>query len=209
MSNANALFKQANHTLTLISQKEPTQEHLKQLHDGYLSDLMDAIMDGTLPDRETLRKTYGLPPIGGTIIRVDRSIRPSYPDWVEMVILPKLGNTVPSEYDIAQTKLWLHNGQKYGQRIVGDQIYIHLKKTRMLKTCLGLRDLEEIQKKGVAFFRKHFAGKAVFGWASVVRHRSGSLHVSYLYEDGYEVILDWIWLGNFWSSDYHALHHAR
>lgn len=142
------------------------------------------------------------------IIRVNRSIRPSYPDWMKEVMHPELETIGPAEYGGTKLEQWLHHGQKDGKLIAGNKIYAHLKKTDMLKTCLGLRDLEEIQKKGTVYFRKHFAGKAVFGWASVVRNRRGDLFVPYLYGRGDEVILDWYWLGFDWSSLNPALRHA-
>ena len=95
-----------------------------------------------------------------------------------------------------------------GKWIEGNKIYTHLKKTDTLKTCLGLRDLEEIQKRGIAYFRKHFAGKAVSAWASVVRHRDGNLRVPYLYEDGDKMVLHWRWLGYGWGGNRPALRHA-
>ena len=143
-----------------------------------------------------------------SIIHVDRSIRPSYPDWMKEVMHPELEAVGPSEYDSAKLEQWIHDGQKDGKWIEGDKVYTHLKKTDTLKTCLGLRDLEEIQKKGIANFRKHFAGKAVFGWASVVRNRRGNLRVPCLYEDGVGVVLYWDWLDRSWSSNNPALRHA-
>lgn len=191
----------------MIGQKNPTQEHLKQLHDGLLSDLVDAIMGGTMPDRETFRTSIGLPSLQpipepevviDPIIRVDRSIRPSYPEWVKTVMHPELENTGPAEYDITKTEQWLHDGQKDGKWIEGNKIYAHLKETGDLKNHATLCDHEEIQKKGIAFFRKHFAGKAVFAWGSVVRDGDGFLHVSYLCEDGDGVVLRWRWLDDSW-----------
>jgi len=143
------------------------------------------------------------------IIRVDRSVRPSYPDWVKMVMHPKLEPTGPAEYDITKVKQWLHDGQKNGKWVKGEKLYAHLKETDSLKTCLGLSDLEEIQKKGIAFFRKHFQhSKAVFAWKSVVRNSDGSLLVPYLCEDGDEVVVDWNWLDNDWYDSNPALRFA-
>ncbi len=216
MSNQ-ALFTQANHTLTLIGQKNPTQEHLKQLHDGLLSDLVDAIMAGTMPNRETFRTSIGLsslqpapePEVGiDPIIRVDRSVRPSYPDWVMTVMHPELENAGPSEYDVSKDEQWLHDDQKGGKWTTGNNIYVHLKETGDLKNHYTLRDLEEIQKKGIAFFRKYLAGKAVFAWGSVVRDRNGNLSVPYLCEGGGSVVLCWYWLGCGWRSFSPGLRHA-
>ncbi len=142
------------------------------------------------------------------IIRVNRSIRPSYPDWVEVIMRPELENTGPAEYDITKTEQWLHDGQKNGKWIEGNKIYAHLKDTGDLKNHATLRDLEEIQKKGIVFFRKYFAGKAVFAWGSVVRSRSGRLSVPCLYGGGGRVVLCWYWLGYGWHSFSPVLRHA-
>jgi hypothetical protein len=144
-------------------------------------------------------------PVLDPIIRVDRSIRPSYPDWMKEVMHPELESVGPAEYDISAIEQWLHDGQKDGKYIEGNKIYNHLKKTDTLKTCLGLRDLEEIQKKGIAFFRKHFKGKAVFGWAGVMRDRNGYLVVPYLYEFDGKVVLDWHWTDGVWHGNDPAL----
>ncbi|MEK7611820.1 MAG: hypothetical protein AAB407_00520 [Patescibacteria group bacterium] len=56
-------FPQAAHTLTLIGQHDPSSEDLRVLHDGYLTDLIQAIQGGTVPDRSAFRKFVGLGPI--------------------------------------------------------------------------------------------------------------------------------------------------
>ena len=61
MSNAVPTWPQATHTLTVIGQQNPTLQQLRQLHDGPLAELMQAIKNGTLLDRDTVRKFYGLP----------------------------------------------------------------------------------------------------------------------------------------------------
>ncbi|MFY9463112.1 MAG: hypothetical protein WAP52_02920 [Candidatus Sungiibacteriota bacterium] len=57
-----ATFGQANHSLTIIGQQEPTAEHLRVLHDGYLADLVRAIKLGTIPARYEFQKFLGLAP---------------------------------------------------------------------------------------------------------------------------------------------------
>lgn len=142
--------------------------------------------------------TDGANILANNIILVDRSISPSYPDWVETVMHPELEMTGPAEYDISAVEQWLHEKQKNDGYIEGREIYRYLKNTDTLGACLGLRDLEEIQKKGVAFFGKHFQDKCVFGWKGVVRHRLGSLHAPCLREYGGKVVLHWRWLINLW-----------
>ncbi len=144
-------------------------------------------------------------PVLDTIIHVDRSIRPVYPDWVEKPMHLELEAAGPAEYDLTNVEQWLHDGQEGGKWVKGERIYKYLKGNSMLESCLGLRDLEEIQKKGVAVFRKHFAGKAVFGWKSVVPNRHGNLGVPYLFESGGEVKLYWFWLAYDWRASNPAL----
>ena len=144
-----------------------------------------------------------------SIIRVDRSIRPSYPDWVKEVIHPELESVGPAKYDISGVEQWLHDGQKDGKCVKGTKIWAELNKPEILKDHLGLRDLEEIQKKGIMFFRKHFKGKAVFGWKSIVWDRNGDLlRVPCLYKVGGEVILGWRWADYGWCDDDPALRFA-
>ncbi len=146
-----------------------------------------------------------------SIIRVDRLVKPTYPDWVKKVLHPELENIGPAEYDASSIDEWFHNRQKNGQCTFGKNVYTKLKENdcELLKTCLGLRDLEEIQKKDIAFFRKHFKAKAVFGWASIVQNHEDYPNVPCLCERGGKVVLHWYWLGNVWSDGYSALRHAR
>ena len=143
------------------------------------------------------------------IIRVDRTVRPAYPDWVKDILHPELENTGPAEYNIDAVELWLHEGQKGGKWVKGQVIYDHLKANNMLDGCLGLADLLAIQAKGIAFFRQHFAGKAVFGWKSAVRRRDGGLYVPYLYGYGDKVVLCWRWLDVDWNDNNPAARFAK
>jgi len=64
-----------------------------------------------------------------SVIRVDRSIRPSYPDWMKEVMHPELESVGPAEYNISAVEQWLDDGQKDGRYIEGNKIYNHLKET--------------------------------------------------------------------------------
>jgi len=135
-----------------------------------------------------------------TIIRVDRTVKPVYPDWLKKVMHPELEAQGPAEYDLANVEQWLHDGQKGGKWIEGNKIYAHLKDNDLLKTCLTLRDGEEIKKNGVEAFRKFFKGKALFLWGSVVRHDGGSLFVPCLDDGGDRVVVSWGRLGSVWDG---------
>ena len=141
------------------------------------------------------------------IIHVDRTIRPTYPNWVKKVMHPKLELTGPGEFDVSKLEQWLHPDQVNGQ-VGGKVIYEHLKQNNMLEGCLGLLDLEAIQKKGITFFRQYFQGKVVFGWKSVVLFRRGDRPVPFLVESDVGVVLSWYWLDAGWDASYPALRFA-
>lgn len=143
-----------------------------------------------------------------SVVRVDRLVRPAYPGWMKEVLHTELEKTGSAEYYAVKLELWLHEGQKNGKWVKGQKIYEHLKENKMLESCLSLSDLLAIQAKGITFFRQHFASKAVFGWKSVVRHRDGSLFVPYLYGDGKQVVLRWLWLEVGWLGNNPALRFA-
>lgn len=134
------------------------------------------------------------------LVRVDRTVRPTYPAWFKKLMHPKLELAGPAEYDL-QTGVqeWLHDGQKNGI-VVGKTIYKHLQKGDALATCLNLQDGLAIQAKGIAVFRRLFGGKAVFLWGSVVQSRFGNLRVPCLCKDGDKVVVFWHWLGDRWDS---------
>lgn len=143
-----------------------------------------------------------------TLIHVDRSIRPVYPDWVKLVMHPELEPTGPVEYGLSAIDPWLHDGQKHGRSMKGNKLYEYLKEKKMLESCLSLRDGEEIQKKGLAVFWKFFQGKAVFLWKSVVQNRDGNLNVPYLCGCDGGVVVDWLWLAHDWHGSNPALRFA-
>lgn len=140
-----------------------------------------------------------------TIIRVDRTVKPTYPDWKKKVMHPELEAQGPAEYDLANVEQWLHDGQKGGWTR-GDNIYAKLKENDndLLKTCLTLRDGEEIKKNGVEAFRKFFKGKALFLWGSVVQGDDGYLYVPSLNGDGVEVVVPWYRLDSYWDVNFPA-----
>ncbi len=141
------------------------------------------------------------------LVRIDRTVRPIYPSWVKEILHPELEMVGPAEFDSASLERWLHDSQKKAA-VKGQVIYDHLKQNDMISSCLGLRDLEAIQKKGIDHFRKHFKGQAVFGWKSVVRSDDGYLFVPYLCGNDGEVVLNWVWLTNLWISTRPALRFA-
>jgi hypothetical protein len=141
------------------------------------------------------------------MISVDRTVTPEYPNWAEEKLYPEMEKTGPTAFDASKLEHWLHPGQVDGV-VEGNNIHQLLKRENLIEGCLGLADLLAIQKRGLTFFRKYFAGKAIFGWKSVVRSRDGRLLVPYLLEDGGGAVVSWRWLDYYWSSRRPALRFA-
>ncbi|MEI6480357.1 MAG: hypothetical protein WCO12_02435 [bacterium] len=156
-----------------------------------LPEMSGEVMQGWIENPKALRRfLLELNFSSDTLIRVDHSIKPIYPDWVKKVIHPELEGVNHSEYDISQIELYLDEGGKKGE-IAGHDIYANLKTGEILETCLGLRDLEEIRGKGIIFFKKHFKGKTICGWKGVVEDLDGDYFVPCIREADGEVLLDW------------------
>lgn len=161
--------------------------------------------------REGVRSTTHSPEVSlDTIIRVDRSIRPAYPDWVTEVENLELEDTGPDEYDFTTVALWQYDRQRrYLSLVNGHEVYGYLKKHSMLENCLSLRDGEEIQKAEYAVFRKFFQGKAVILWKSVVyNNRNGHYSFPYLVGIGGKAEIRWNDLGNDLDEKFFSLHFA-
>lgn len=160
-----------------------------------------------------VRLAESKPPTIDPIVRIDRSVRPVYPDFLnqEYVNTPEfiaLENLGPTEFDASKLRKWWHPQQKK-KFVVGDVILAFLKGKEMIPRCLGYADLMGIQSKGIEFFRQHFNRQAVFGWRSVVPDRHGDLRVPYLILDGGRVVLHWFWLDSDFDAASPALRFAR
>ena len=138
------------------------------------------------------------------IVRVDRLVRPVYPDWVKKPMHPELELAGPAEYDLSKLELWLHDDQK-DSMVKGEVIYSHLKATNTLTSCLDLRDGFAIQAKGIAVFRRFFGGKSAFLWRSTAQSLFSRILVPFLCEFGGEIVVDWNWLDRGWYTDHPAL----
>jgi hypothetical protein len=194
---------QINHLANGLENTGYTPDEVAVMTQKYLPSFLDVIR-GNL---EVVAIKLPEEKIIDTIIRVNRSVSPVYPEWTRKVMHKDLELSGPGEYDISIVQEWRHSDQDNGV-VKGDVIYKHLKNNDMIKDQLGLADLLAIQAKGIAFFRKYFTGKAVFGWKSVVRASNDNLRVPDLIEDGGEVLLPWRWLGRGWDSCRPALRFA-
>ena len=169
---------------------------------GIMADIFHKIQHGSITVDELAlvaqrKNPFGdlTKPLMGDIVRIDRSKPVVYPDgYVPLYTNLPAG---PSEFSLDTLEQWLHDDQKTGQ-VGGNPLHEYLRDGEILADCLGLIELLEIQKLGIATFRKYFAGKAVFGWRDVVRRRDGDLYVPCLIEGGDEVYLYWEWLDVGW-----------
>jgi hypothetical protein len=111
------------------------------------------------------------------------------------------GGDIVSALMEGRTELWLHEKQRSsGWYVPGRVIYAHLQETGLLSSFADLAELEAVKAKGIDFFRRHFAGKVVFGWRGV----QGD-YVPCLIECDGKVVLSWRWLDGHWYSDYPGL----
>lgn len=125
------------------------------------------------------------------IIRLDRSSEFVYPDSMHELVHPALEHTGPAEYDATKLRQVLFPEQ-YSHALAPQVVYERLEKTGELGTCLGMRDLNAIQRKGLTFFRQNWEGKYIFGWRSIVRVAViGCLIVPCLYEYKKRLVLQW------------------
>jgi len=92
--------------------------------------------------RKFLAEETVVAPVHGTVY-VDRTICPTYPQWVDKVLYPELESTGPAEFDAGKLELWLHNGQKTGC-VTGKTIHQYLQDH---DTCLKTLSACAIWKK--------------------------------------------------------------
>jgi hypothetical protein len=138
-----------------------------------------------------------------SVIYVDRTIAPDYFSYfrerhTKKILNHGLERTGPAEFDASKLEQWFIN-KNQDQMSVGE-IYDYLEKHKMLKDCLGMRDLEEIEKKGSVFFQKYFKGITVIGWKAVVCDIWNDYSVACLCEDEHEK--DKLRFGHYELSNY-------
>ncbi len=132
-----------------------------------------------------------LEPVLDFIVRVDRSTKPTYRYWHKELKNPELELAGPAEYNLQDgVEQWLHPDQNR-RPLDAKTIYKHLQTGDALATCLNLQDGLAIQAKGVAVFRKLFAGKKVFLWGSVAEGLFDYSVVPYLVFRERKVMVCW------------------
>ena len=144
-----------------------------------------------------------------TLIKVDRSLKPKYPEsWGEPA-RPELEGIGPSEYDISRVDLWLHYDQMDGGFAKGYKIYEYLSRHDLFKDCLGYDDALMIQRINPISFRRLLGLNAILCWRSVMRNVNGNLSVPALYDLGGEIKLSLIWLSENFNNLYPSGRYPR
>lgn len=145
-----------------------------------------------------------------TLIRVDRTVPPTYPSFTKRVLHPEFEKQGPAEYELSSIEQWTLSGQSLRGRVPAYDIYDQLKNENLLRVCLTLRDSEEIKKNGLAAYRRVFGEKTLVMWGSIVEHVSGSLCVACLNPNtdwSDEAGMVWVRLEREFSSlDFAGLH---
>ena len=115
-----------------------------------------------------------------SVIHVDRTVPPAYPEWMKTPLHPELELKGPSEYDLkGGLAISFLPGQGDG-KFTGLDAYEHLKSNNLLEGCLGLADGLAICEKGPKAFSKFFEAKdsAVIAlWTAVFTDDDGKLCV--------------------------------
>jgi hypothetical protein len=155
------------------------------------------------------RKVSVMKRINDPIVHVDLLLPPY--GWQKKVRYPELEMTGPDQFDVRQLERWIHPNGQEDPDTFGSTILEYLEENSMLTSCLGVRDLLGIKRRGLGFFKKHFQGKLFFGWRSVVQVTyedapdAPELVVPCLGLFTGEVVLDWRGVTVTWDSNYYAL----
>ena|SRR3989344_2555376 len=125
------------------------------------------------------------------VVRVDRSSRPPYPDWMIFEVHFRVLAVGPAEFSLSSLEHFVWGFQKRPGGVEGEYLHDQLERSRMIERCLDLRDAVEIQKFGGTVFRESFGNSNVFLWRSTIHDRHGDAQVPYLYLKEGEVTLGW------------------
>jgi len=139
-----------------------------------------------------------------TIIRVNRSARPLFPDQIIRIMHPELQTSGSRRYYLGDVQCLLDQGQIGGNVLPGWAIYRHLIKVEYLPMCLGLNDGVEIQREGVPCFKRFFGVKALFLWKSVGVNCYDHLFVPCLDVKGDRLLIRWYFVENDFGVSYPA-----
>ena len=149
------------------------------------------------------------------IVHVDRSVDPYYPTWVREsdVLHPELEREGPTEFQLQNLSIWLHEKQKKGESVEGTTIYEHLRDSGELPLQLNFQDGMAIcDQVSAEDYRMMFPynDHVLTLWASPIRRRRfDDILVPYVLDDGEEMGVHWIELANVFGGFAVQFRHAR
>jgi len=194
---------------SLVKGEVETVERVEQALASVTNKAGDAAKNSTKKEAKKKKAKKTKSDGADDIIQVDRSVQIDYPRWANVpvhLVYPDLENTGPSEYNINQIDVLLHPDQEDGDVAEGNDIYdLIVDDNDDLEKHLGMADLIAIHAKGLRFYRKHFKGKQIFAWKSVVQDEEEDYHVPYLVENGDKLSILWYHLNWPWDGDDLAL----
>ncbi len=155
----------------------------------------------------------------GPIVFVDRSVAPSYDGYevtdtdepffsVQKLGYADLERSGPSFFDVSKLDLWIHERQM-SNYAPGEFLLNYLHDQGWIESCLGMSDLQAIQKRGADFFRKYFGDKKIFAWKSIARDHGHRYGVPCLSVQGGGVVINWVWLSNIWHGSDQTIRFAE
>ena len=126
-----------------------------------------------------------------SIVCVDRTVSPLYPEWMCNLVYPELELTGPTKYDLSSLK----KARSFSMDNHGMDIFAYYQRHKdELSNCLGVSDLHAIKEKDFNLFERLFKFRAVIGWKSVFGNRT--FNVTFLYSDGTKVLWGKRFLGD-------------
>ena len=123
-----------------------------------------------------------------------------FPEWATGTLLPERKEKRSTPIRLDELELWHPRSSKKGAMETGAEVYRRITKARLIERCLSLREVIQIQRRGLRSYRKYFGGRAVFGWRSAVRDRLGFRYVPYLFEFGDGVYVHWYLFDFAWRA---------
>jgi hypothetical protein len=129
-----------------------------------------------------------------------------YPDWVKKRLTPDL--EAEASTGITNPQLWLHDRQRAGQHITGNEIYAfllpdqetcQLQENDLICHCISLADIQFYEKYPY-LIPSEWNGRWISAWKSVVLNNDGYRDVPCLRCDVGEPFVHWSGLGRGWRD---------
>jgi hypothetical protein len=107
----------------------------------------------------------------------DREVK--YPQWA-IPMHKDLDKEGPAIFNPAGLDHWFHPVQKQGGPVKAQVVYDYLRSNErkvgenLIEGCLGLRELDAIKDRELAYYLEYFSETRIFGWRSVARSKKGT-----------------------------------